>query len=271
MDEEHVIPASENPEPAENEIKGINRLFIPLFIILILLVGAGAFFIGSQKAGQTPSPSPSPLATPETTLEPSPTVSPTPTPKATKTPPPTPTPTPTPTPAIQTKTINSTASLDGWRASNGGGNTTWYIEIGRNTTLTTRGYVSFDLSSIPAGATITEATLRLYQKTVIGTPYTGNSLVVDHVDYGSSLGSEDYALTPLAAAVGTLTNNASIEWKDLVVTSYVKNDISAGRTGSQFRIRFLTEVTGPDAWVRFESGDNYMGTGNLPQLVVRYY
>jgi len=85
------------------------------------------------------------------------------------------------------------------------------------------------------------------------------------------LGPEDYALTPLASAIGTLTNNASIEWKDLGVTSYVKSDISASRTRSQFRIRFLTEATGTDAWARFESGDNYIGTGNLPQLVVKYY
>jgi len=264
VDEEQVNPASD-PEPGNNEIKGMNRLLLPLFIILVLVIGAGAFFIGSQKARQTPSPSPSPLASPEASIEPSPTGSPTPTPKATKTP------TPTPTPSIQTKTINSTASLDGWRASNNGGNTTWYIEIGRNATLTSRGYVSFDLGSIPSGATITEATLRLYQKTVVGTPYSGNSVVVDHVDYGSSLGPEDYALTPLASAIGTLTNNASIEWKDLGVTSYVKSDISASRTRSQFRIRFLTEATGTDAWARFESGDNYIGTGNLPQLVVKYY
>jgi len=264
VEEEHVIPASD-PEPGNNEIKGMNRLLLPLFIILVLVIGAGAFFIGSQKSRQTPSPSPSPLASPEASVQPSPTGSPTATPKATKTP------TPTPTPAIQTKTINSTASLDGWRASNNGGNTDWYIEIGRNTTLTSRGYLSFDLGSIPSGTTITAATLRLYQKTIVGTPYSGNSVVVDHVDYGSSLGSEDYALTPLSSAIGTLTNNASIEWKDLGVTSYVKNDTSSGRSRSQFRIRFLTETTGTDAWARFESGDNYMGTGNLPQLVVKYY
>ena len=261
MEEEQVNPAPESPEPANQELSGMNKLLLPLFIILLLLIGAGAFFIGSQKSRQTPTPSPTPLMSPEATVEPSPTGSPTATPKATK----------TPTPAIQTKTINSTAALDGWRASNGGGNTDWYIETGRNNTLTSRGYVSFDLGSLPSRATITEATLRMYQKIVVGTPYSGNSLIADHVNYGDSLGSEDYALTPISTAIGTLTSNASIEWKDLIVTDEVKRDISDGRSRSQYRIRFTTEATGTDAWARFESGDNYLGTGNLPQLVIKYY
>lgn len=111
----------------------------------------------------------------------------------------------------------------------------------------------------------------MYQAAVVGTPYSGNSLLTDHVDYGDSLGSEDYALTPLESAFGTLTSNPTIEWKDLSATNQVKNDISAGRTRSQFRLRFQVETTGPDAWARFESGDNYLGTGNLPQLVIKYH
>lgn len=267
MEDEQVIPAPE-PEPQNNEVKGMNKLLLPLFIILILVVGAAAFFIGSQKSKPSASPSPSASPTPnpiQTPLVPSsPSGSPTGSPKATKSP------TPTPTPALQTKTLNSTASLDGWRSSNNGGNSTWYVETGRNATLTSRGYVSFDLTSIPAGAKVEQASLRMYQGAVVGTPYAGNSIVADHVDYGSSLGSEDYALTPLATAIGTLTSNAVIEWKDLVVTNLVKDDISNNRSRSQYRIRFVTEVTGTDAWARFESGDNYMGTGNLPQLIVKY-
>ena len=94
MEEEQVTPAPESPEPANQELSSMNKLLLPLFIILLLVIGAGAFFIGSQKARQTPTPSPTPLMSPEATAEPSPTGSPTATPKATKTPTPTPTATP---------------------------------------------------------------------------------------------------------------------------------------------------------------------------------
>ena len=263
------------PAPKKNTlpVPHMNKTAASLILFLIILgVGFGFYYIGTTtKKSEDALASPATEATSPAAAE---TANPTSSVKPTQSPSPTPTvstPTSSPTPTIQTKVINSTASLDGWRASNGGGNITWYIQTGRNATLTSRGYVSFDLSSIPSGATITETSLRLYQKEVVGTPYSGNSIVVDHVDYGSSLGSEDYALTPLASAIGTLSANPSIEWKDLGVTSYVKNDISSSRTRSQFRIRFLTEATGSDAWARFESGDNYMATGNLPQLVVKYY
>lgn len=253
-------PVAESPKKSP----GISRVLAPLLLILVLAVAGGAFWLGSKRASQ---PTPSAEATAVQTGQPTPEGSPTTTPKPTKTP----TPTPTATVSVTTKTINSTASLDGWRSSNNGGNKTWYIEIGRNTTLTSRGYVSFDLSSLPSGATITSATLRMYQTEVVGTPYSGNSLIIDHVDYGDSLGSEDYALSPLESAFGTLTSNPNVEWKDLSVTNQVKNDVANGRTRSQFRLRFQVEMTGADAWARFESGDNYVGTGNLPQLVVKYY
>lgn len=76
----------------------MNKLLFPLSIILLLVIGAGAFFIGSQRARQTPTPSPTPVVTPEATPEPSPVDSPTATPRTAKTPTPSPTPTPTPTP-----------------------------------------------------------------------------------------------------------------------------------------------------------------------------
>ena len=269
MEEEQVNPAPESPEPANQELSSMNKLLLPLFIILLLVIGAGAFFIGSQKARQTPAPSPTPLMSPEASVEPSPTGSPTATPKATKTP----IPTPIPTPVSQTMTITSTATLDGWRASNGGFNTTWYLQIGRNATLTERSFVSFDISSIPSGKTIDEVTLRLYQEEVVGTPYASlGSLIVDHLDYGDSLGSEDLNASAISSNIGTLTSNASIEWKDLIVTNALKADISSGRSRSQYRLRFATEATGVDAWARFESADNYTpATGNLPQLVVKYH
>ncbi len=123
--------------------------------------------------------------------------------------------------------------------------------------------------------TIEKATLRLYQTSVVGDPYgVGGSLKVDQLDYGSTLENADYSAPSISSNFATLTSNAAVEWKDVDVTDQVKNDLSSGRTRSQYRIHFAIEsiggtVTGDFAY--FESGDNSVGTGNIPQLVVKYH
>jgi len=243
---------------------------IPLFFVLLIIVGAGAFFFGSRKVL---APSPSPTATPEETLTPfpSPEGSITPSPKPTKTP----SPTPSATPATETKTISSTASMDGFQSSNGGGNPAIEIRAGRNVNLVMRGFANFDLPAELTGKTIEKATLRLYQTKVIGNPYSvGSTLKVDHLDYGSSFENADYSVASLSSSFGTLTSNAAVEWKDLDVTDQVKTDLSAGRTHSQYRLHFAIETIGGDVtgdFAYFESAENYGGTGNTPQLVVKYH
>ena len=268
--QEVQVPQDASPS-SNGESGGKKWPYVLIVIILFLLVGGAAYYFGFRNRGgsEEPTPTPTPEAiSPTPTEEPKTTGSPTPTKKPTSTP----TPTLTPTPTSQSMTITSTASLDGWRASNNGGNNTWYIQIGRNATLTERGFVSFDISSIPSGKVIDEANLRLYQGEVVGTPYSSlGSLILDHLDYGDSLGNEDLNASPVSSNIGTLTSNATVEWKDLIVTNALKADISSGRSRSQYRLRFTTEATGADAWARFESADNYMSTGNRPQLVVKYH
>jgi hypothetical protein len=274
MDEDQILSTSDLDAGGEGgNSGGVNKVLAGLVIILLLiLVGVGAYFFGTKQESQSPTPTPTqglttvqqlPTSTPSATSEAGLTT-PNPTIKVTTT--------PSPTPTILTKTFTSTASLDGWRASNGGGNSTWYIQVGRNSTLTERGFVSFDISSISSDKTVTEATLRLYQIETVGTPYSSlGKLLVDHLNYGVSLDTSDYGLSAITSNYVTLTTNPTAEWKDAIVTEAVKNDLSEGRTRSQYRLHFETEITGPDAWARFESADNYMSTGNFPQLVIKYY
>ena len=204
-----------------------------------------------------------------------PTGSPTATPKATKSPTPTPKPTPTPTPVTTKVTLGANGSLDGFEASNGGGNTANDIRAGRNTFLNTRGFVSFDIPSTLSGKTIDKATVRIYQTSIDGSPYNLlGSLKIDHLDYGNSLENSDYGTTSLSSSFNTVTSNAAIEWKDVDVTDMVRDDLSNSRQRSQFRIHFQTEGTGGDAtgdFAHFESADNTVGTSNTPQLVVTYH
>ena len=279
MEESIVSQQDQSTTSDSNNKKKINwnKALIGIGIAgLVLAIGGIAFFFGRQNQKQKPSEisptpnlgrSPSPIPTNLPTPLPTQSLSPTPTKK--------PTPTPTPTPVIKSMTLSATASLDGFRSSNGGGNDGLDIRAGRNVNLVTRGFVSFDITGIPASATITEATLRIYQTKTIGNPYgVGGNLKVDHLDYGSSLDDPDYGVSSLISNFATVTTNAVVEWKDIIATDQVKVDKSASRTRSQFRIHFTTEVTGGDVtgdFAYYESANNSEGTGNTPQLVIKYY
>lgn len=78
--------------------------------------------------------------------------------------------------------------------------------------------------------------------------------------------------TALTNNIGTISNNTTVEWKTLDVASYVQADLDAGRTSSQYRIRFTrnTDSDGVQDATFFESVENSGGTGNAPQLVVTY-
>lgn len=267
--------AQVTPPQSKKPLSHNKKLAIGAAIILVvILVGGGSYYFASREPSEE-SLFPSPIETlsPENTESSSPSASgsPTSSPKSTKTPTPTPTPTLAP---LQTKTIPATLSLDGFRSSNGGGNSGVDIRAGRNVNLVTRGFVSFDLSTLPAGAKIEKATLRLYQYNIAGNPYgVGGSLKVDHLDYGDSLGNEDYSASSLSSSFATLTSNTTLEWKDVDATDRLKNDRENNRSRSQYRLHFAIENIGGDAtgdFTYFESQENTGGTGNLPQLVVNY-
>ena len=270
MEDAHVIPGEDESE--EKEGKPLKKVLIGAgIVVFLLLIGGGSYFVGRRGRPTEEEPSEE-----ESVAEAqSPTVPPTPTTVPGLTGSPTSTPSPTPTPIIKTKTISSSASVDGFRSSNGGGNDAIDIRAGRNQFLVTRGFVSFDLSSIPSGSTITKATLRLYQTKTESNPYgIGGNLLVDHLNYGVTLDNADYASAALLSSFATLTNNTTVEWKDATVTSEVQDDVDNGRERSQYRIHFATENKGGDVtgdFAYFEAAENTEGTGNTPELVVKYY
>jgi len=285
MDDAHVIKASGENEVGGNkapdkDFRNKKVVWIVMGVVAVSAIALFSYFLGVRENGSTGKVS----ATP--TISPAPTPTPNPTPEQdenskettltpTKKPTSTPTASPTPTPVVKVKVLSSSAELDGFRSSNNGGNSNLEIRAGRNENLVTRGFASFSLADIPSGSTITEATLRLYQAQIIGNPYgVGGSVKIDHLNFGDSLDSSDYSMAALLSNFSTLTSNATLEWKDAPVTDQLKDDIANARPRSQYRIHFSTEniggnVTGDFAY--FESADNNMGTGNTPQLIVKYY
>ena len=181
-----------------------------------------------------------------------------------------------------TVTLTSQAALDGFRANNGGGNNTVDIRAGNGTMfgspaqeLVVRGFLSFDLSGIPATAQVQSIALRFYQVSVTGTPYAklGN-LLLQHVDYGSTLNDAAFDTPILHSATLGLHTGAG-EWYNITATTigdWIESDLAAGRTRTQLRLQFSTETDGDGLQdtVSFESGENYFGTGNLPHVTITY-
>ncbi len=186
----------------------------------------------------------------------------------------------TPTPTPQTATLVSQASIDGMVSSNGA------FQANKGAPFTgdqdaiapgigTRQIFSFDISTLPAGITISSATLQLYQATVTGQPYTvlGN-VTVDHVDIGSSLQASDYNGGTLSTAIGNISTSPAIGYQTLNVLAAVTNDVASGRKMSQYRVRFtLRDSNNDGANDNVQFTDAEVSCCNLtqtPQLVIVY-
>jgi hypothetical protein len=177
----------------------------------------------------------------------------------------------------QTLTLPSTATLDGWvrsdlnLATSGSQPITGDIDASAPG-LGYRQFYSFDLSGLPPGVTVTSATLRLYQGSTLGTPYVDlGDVVVDHVDYGATLLGAAYDAPAIVSNIGALSQDGTIEYKTMTVTDRVQADVAAGRTRSQFRLRFSVFDNNNDAgndFAQFLDAD--FGGANPPQLVVTY-
>jgi len=105
-----------------------------------------------------------------------------------------------------------------------------------------RAVFSFDLTSLPDGATIDSATLYMHQYNVIGSPYAQmGDLVVDHVDLGAGLDVADFDGGTIVEAFATLSSSPAIATYTVEVKERVEVDLFNGRTVSSFRIYFVTD------------------------------
>jgi hypothetical protein len=188
-----------------------------------------------------------------------------------------------------TANLNSIAALDGDVRSDGtvngcsGVNAFCVGDSGAVGNASYRGFLSFDLSSLPAelqSANIISATLKVYQEGVSGTPYSDlddcfifgcDDLLIDHVNYGSSLNDSDFDATVLQA-LGELSDTTTVEYKTFDVKAAAADDWdnrSSRGDRSQYRLRFakLTDGDGVFDAAEFTSGD---AASNKPQLQITY-
>lgn len=119
-----------------------------------------------------------------------------------------------------------------------------------------RGFLTFDLTSLPEGILpehVQSATLTVYQMQAVGFDGPGlvfgtgpnrmGDLLLEHVNYGTSLETSDYAIAPLESLV--FSTSGDVGWRSADVTDIVKADL-VGRVPSraQFRLRFSLETNG---------------------------
>lgn len=133
-----------------------------------------------------------------------------------------------------------------------------------------RGFFSFDISSIHS--TIVSATLKLYQISSVGAPYTDlGNFILDHANFGTLEANATDFDNYLTLAIAS-TSDSSNSWKEFDVKTAVQTDIDAGRTTSQFKVRFSTNTNSDDGndFIGIEDIENHNSTGNKAQLVVTY-
>lgn len=182
-------------------------------------------------------------------------------------------------PAPVTVTLTSTPALDGLVFAGG------TVTLSSNVTAGDyanalgpqggiRGFVSFDVSTIPAGATVVSATLTLVQRNVNSNPYgTLGSLLLDQVVYGSVLEAGAYARSfPSSQGFATLASSAVLGPQTVSVTAQVQADLDASRPQSQYRLRFAVEedLDADSDQAQFWSAETALVPSDRPTLVITY-
>lgn len=157
--------------------------------------------------------------------------------------------TPTTPPGPVTVDIPPSITLSGWGSTTGGGalqagGPTLYVgDLPNNDEA--RAIVTFPITGIPAGATVTAAELRIVQEVVQGTPYASFSwLAVESVDLEATFEAADLfgsAALSLAGALSPFTS--ALETKTLDVLSTVLADRTAARDQTSLRFFFAGAVS----------------------------
>ena len=181
----------------------------------------------------------------------------------------------------ETVELKSQMSLDGFRANNGQGSTEDEILVGNGEVvqpagdLIARGFMSFDISGIPAGATIDSVELRFYQSKVTGDPYGKLvGLMLEQVSYGSSLDDAAYN-APATDSLPLDPLEDAGQWymiADASLVRWVQNDVAAGQSQFQVRLRFSVETDGDglEDWISIQPSGSFLGSSRAPVLIITY-
>ena len=105
-------------------------------------------------------------------------------------------------------------------------------------------FLGFVITGIPADASVIAARVVVTQVGVSGTPYTdlGDSIVVDHIDVDGDFDLPAMDAPALDEAFATLSDSNAPGERAAEVTDQIRADLDAGRTRSEFRLRFPVDT-----------------------------
>lgn len=177
-----------------------------------------------------------------------------------------------------TMTVISSAPLDGTVDSVGGVQTDGPLTVGDWPNAmglrTLRGFVSFDLTGLPAGAHVVSARLSLSQFVTDGDPFTTlGVVVVDQVVYGDQLHTSAYDLPHDGFQAFTVLSSDHLAGrKTTPVTDAVQAASDAGEPRAQFRLRFAVDddFDAVTDHVLFHTVESAPTPAEVPTLEVTY-
>lgn len=138
-----------------------------------------------------------------------------------------------------------------------------------------RVFVSFDLTTLPAGAVIQSAKMRLYLASSVGNPTSLGAVKAEHIYFG--------IIDPLTLTVdevfsgllfapqisGSFSTDVTPGWHELDVTAAVKADLAAAHGQTQFRLGH-TQLYPTSETNSYEDWKGPAAASEKPELVVTY-
>lgn len=142
-----------------------------------------------------------------------------------------------------------------------------------------RAVYGFSLATVPAGAHITLATLKISVCGSVGSPITKlGDAIVDHIMFAVPFDSTAYAGGTLAPDIGALATDLLGHPGAVDATASVASDVAAGRPYSQYRVRMAnldSNNDGHDDILYFTTDAAHSGlcpylAAQAPQLIVAF-
>jgi len=170
-------------------------------------------------------------------------------------------------PIEHTVTLFSIEDEDGQVMQDGG--TGFHSNVGdRSTDVAMQGFLSFNTSVIPCGATVTSASLDLSVGDMLGDPFAGLGWMRVYNDQYGNLGAEDFTPGFLTGAMYTYGSRPMAPFvspgDSATMVSWIQAQVNAGALRFQVRLQFQKYTDGDGQVDCLRLGEGH------PKLVVTY-